>query len=190
MNYSENFIAAEELPKSAALKIVKVKDPDYGYSEDEIQDRYEFIRCYLLKDYELLLTIPKQYPGTDFFIHDCDVFEHQYSSFNTYDFQSRMRPFNKYAYAMKMILERVKDLAILHSCCSCSEDRASVQCRFEAYLDYHFRGKLICLIEQYKRTMQSDRRQWIKQKIGELNRRILDCKRIWERYAPPESWDS
>jgi len=27
----------------------------------------------------------------------------------------------------------------------------------------------------------------LKQKIGEINRRILDCERIWERYAP---WDS
>jgi hypothetical protein len=32
-------------------------------------------------------------------------------------------------------------------------------------------------------------RAQIKRKIAAISRKILQCKRIWERYAPPENWD-
>ena len=36
-----------------------------------------------------------------------------------------------------------------------------------------------------KRSTDDEKRYSLKQKIAELNRRIMDCKRIWERYSPP-----
>ena len=54
----DSWIDQEELPVRANLKAIRKNDPDYGLSQDEIMDRNEFVRCYLLQDYELLLMIP------------------------------------------------------------------------------------------------------------------------------------
>jgi hypothetical protein len=82
----DSWIVDEELPVRANLKVVKRNDPDNGLSEDEIMDRNEFIRCYLLQDLDMLMTIPKQDTEDDFFIHDCDVTDSEYSAFNTHDY--------------------------------------------------------------------------------------------------------
>ena len=183
------WIPEEELPVQPGLKVIRTRDPDYGLSEDEIQDRKEFIRCYLLRDYELLMMIPKQESDSDFFMADCSVAEEEYSAFNTHDFQKTQRPFNKYWYAMKMILERVKDLAILHSSCSDEEGRKEISTRYEALLDREFRDSVQRLAWWHSRAMDEERRLTLKDRIASLNRRLLDCKKLWERYAPPENWD-
>jgi len=185
----DTWIAEEELPVRANLKVIKRRDPDYGLSQDEIQDRNEFIRCYLLRDFGLLMMIPKQDGAVDFFIPDCDVSASEYSAFNTVDFQRTMRPFNKYGYAIKKVMERVKDLAIMHSSISSEEGRDDTYRRYEAFVNREFRNRLLSLTERYKRIEDDEKKAWLKRKIAELNRRILGCKRIWERYAPPENWD-
>jgi len=185
----DSWISDEELPVSSNLKVLRKNDPDYGLTEDEIQDRYEFIRCYLLSDFELLTMIPKQDTQDDFFIFDCDVTSPEYNAFNTHDFQRTQRPFNKYHYAMKKIMERVKDLAIMHSSISNEEGRLATYQRYEALVDREFRDRLLTLADRYKVEADEERRYWMKQKIAELSRRILECKRIWAQYAPTENWD-
>jgi len=185
----DSWIVEEELPVRANLKVIKRRDPDYGLAEDEIADRKEFIRCYLLRDFGLLMMIPKQDEAVDFFIPDCDVSESEYSAFNTHDFQRTLRPFNKYGYAIKKLMERVKDLAILHSSISSPQGRLETYRRYEAFVNREFRNRLLSLTERYKRIEDDEKKAWLKRKIAELNRRILGCKRIWERYAPPENWD-
>jgi hypothetical protein len=188
MYHIDRWIPKEELPVRAGLKVIRKNNPNYGLTEDEIQDRNEFIRCYLMKEFELLLMIPKQELEDDYFFYLLND-EDEYSAFNTVDFQRRIKPFNKFAYAIKKIMEHVKDLAILHSSCTHQENRLSVYQKYEAFVDNKFRGRLLNLIEQYKRARYEERRRFLKQKIGKLNKKILECKEIWERYAPPESWD-
>jgi hypothetical protein len=183
------WIAEEELPVRANLKVVKQSDPDYGLPEDEIQDRNEFIRCYLLSEFQSLTLIPKQDTEDDFFVPDCTVDEAEYSAFNTVDFQRTQRLINKYWYAMKIIMERVKDMAIMHSSISQEEGRKNLYRRYEALVEREFRNRLMSYAERFKTEEDDDKRVRLKQKIAELNRRILDCKRIWGRYAPPENWD-
>ena len=184
-----NRIAEDELPVAANIKVIRRSDPNYGLSEDEIQDRMEFIRCYILQDFELLMMIPKQTTKDDFFIVDFTVDDVKYSAFNTHDFQMQQRLFNKYHYAMKKIMERVKDLAIMHSCISSPEDRQDVYQKYEALVNSEFRGQLVALTKQYRWWQDEERRYQLKQRIAKLNRRILECKIIWERYAPFENWD-
>lgn len=185
----DSWIAEEELPLRANLKIIRQNDPNYGLTQDEIEDRNEFIRCHLLSDYALLMTIPKQDTEIDFFIFDCDVTSPEYSAFNTHDFQRTQRPFNKYHYAIKKIMERVKDLAIMHSSISDEDRRQATYRRYEAIVYREFRHNLLTLVEKHKYEANEEKRHWMKRKIAELNRRILECKRIWRRYAPPEIWD-
>ena len=48
----------ESQQRTLALKVIKKNDPWQGMSEEEIEDPREFIRCYINKDFELLLMIP------------------------------------------------------------------------------------------------------------------------------------
>ena len=189
MNNAENWVPEEQLPPSAGLKAICKTDPNHGLSEDEIQDRNEYIRCYLLKDFEHLMIIPKQNTEDDFFIHDCDVFSPQYSAFNTHDFQKQMRPFNMQGYVMKQIMERVKDLAIMHSCIGEPENRQLVFDRFISFMAFEFVNEVEALARRLHTDITATEQAEIRRKITSLSRKIQKCKRIWERYAPAENWD-
>ena len=186
----EERIPEDELPVRAGILIIRRSDPDYGLSEDEIADRYEFIRCYLAREYELVMMLPAETGENDFFISDLQVTDAAYSAFNTIDFQRNMKPFDKYGYAMKKIMGRVNDLAILHSAISHEEGKENTRRRFNALVELEFRERLFRYIDQFKAARTDDRKASLKQKIGEMNRRILECKRIWEQYAPRDAEDS
>lgn len=186
----ENWIAQEELPVKANLKVIRRNDPDYGFTEDEIEERNEFIRCCILSEFALLTLIPKQDADDDFFIFNWNVADPEYSAFNTHDFQRTQRPFNQYGYAIKMILERVRELAIMHSSISESEGRLETYQRYLAFVDRKFRNRLNYLVSRYKEERHTVKACEVKRKIAELNLKIQECKCIWERYAPPENWDT
>jgi hypothetical protein len=61
-----------------------------------------------------------------------------YSAFNTADFHNTMRPLNKYGYAIKKIMEHVKDLAVMHSCISQPEHIKEVYERYKKYVGRKF----------------------------------------------------
>ena len=185
----DSWILKDDIPVMANLKVIRRNDPNYGLTEDEIQDRNEFIRCYLLQEFELLTMIPKQVKENGFFLGDYGVEDSAYSAFNTMDFNRQLRPFNKYAYAMKKIMERVKDLAIMNSSINSEEGRKDTYRRYEALVDREFRSRLLGFIDRYRKAINEEKRYWMKQKIAEFNRRIMECRKIWERYAPPENWD-
>jgi len=189
MKYEESFFPDEHLPTRSGLQVIHTNDQDHGLSEDEIQDRYEFIRCYLMKDFKVLMMIPKPDYKDDFFIPDMDVTHDTYSAFNTYDFQKTLRSFDKYGYAMRKIMERIQDLAFMHSSISNPVDRADVEKRYENYLDCKFRDPLAVFIVKHNNSRSYEKRSWLKKKIAELVRRITEANRIWAQYAPPENWD-
>jgi hypothetical protein len=150
-------------------------------SEEEVEDHKEFIRCYLLKDFELILQIPIQPRENDFWTPNHPDFLE--SAFNTWDFQRTQRPFNKYAWGIRKVLEQVRDLAILHSSISQAEGRANIQKRYENLVDNEFRDRLQGLFQRYQKAWTEEQGYEIKKKIAELNRRILQCQKIWQQYA-------
>ena len=163
------------------LKVVKKNDPWQGMDDEEIEDRREFIKCYLLKDFELLFMTPSSPKEYDSWFPSHQEFME--SAFNTYDFQRMQRPFDKYGYRVRKAMEQVKDLALLHSCISQPEGRKNIQARFEALVNSEFRDPLLSLVDRYKRTFDEERRAKLRYKIAKLNQHILECKRVWERYA-------
>ena len=190
MNYKQkavygNYIPEEELPVRPGLRVIRQSSPDYGMSEDEIADRNEFIRCHLARELELLMMIlsPAKAEENDFFIPDFHVSDDGYSAFNTVDFQRTQKPFDKYGYAMKKIMERVEAIAILHSVMSREEGRENTLRRFNSLVEFEFREPLFSYVDRYKAAKTDEQRQRLKQKIGELNRRILEAKKAWERLA-------
>ena len=185
----DGWIVEEELPARANLTVIRTDDPNFGLTEDAIQERNEYIHWYMIQDFVTLMTIPKQEPDTDFFIGDYDVEDSEYSAFNTVDFQRQMQPFNKYAYAIKMKMEYVKDLAMMHSSISHEQGRENVYHKYLAFVEREFRERLHQLVDYYRQARYEERRHNLKQQIAETSRRIMECKRIWERYSPPEYWD-
>lgn len=181
----DEWLEEDDHQRKLALKIIRKNDPWYGMSEEEIEDRREFSRCYLLKDFEILLMIPVPPRDNDFWFSSHQEFME--SAFNTHDFQEKRKPFNKYAYRIRKILEQVKDLALLHSCISQPEGRANIERQYENLVNNEFRSQLLFLVDRYQKTFDEERRFELRDKIAKLNRRILQCQRIWERYAP---WDT
>ena len=53
----------------------------------------------------------------------------------------------------------------------------------QAYLKS--REKIEALTEAYQNEVSIENRARIKRKIAELSRRMLECKKVWEQYAPP-----
>ena len=78
---------------------------------------------------------------------------------------------------------------MMHSSISDPVNRAEVKQRYEAFLDVKFRDPLAVLIVQYQNEQSSIRRYRLKRKMIELNRRILEARNIWARFAPPEAWE-
>jgi hypothetical protein len=189
MKTAENWIPDEQLPPSAGLRVIYKNNPDHGLSEDEIQDRNEFIRCYLFKDFELLMIIPKQDTTDDSFITDCGILDAEYCAFNTHDFQKQMRPFNMEGYKMKKIMERVKDMAIMHSCASEPKNQQLVFERFISFMDFEFVNQVEELAKQLHTDISYTEQLKIRREIDAFSRKIGKCKKVWERYAPAENWD-
>lgn len=179
-------IAADDLPAPTCLKVIRKSDPNYGLSEDEIHDRQEFIHCYMLQDFELLMMIPKQAHDNEFFMYDCTVEEREYSAFNTHDFQRSQRPFNKYAYAMKKTLERVKELADMHSCISRPEDREWMFDRFKSFMAFKFIDRVEELAHELHTNISKATQAQIKRKIVKIGRSVRQCNTIWDQHASPE----
>ena len=179
-----NWIDENELPVRADLQVVKINDPDYTMTQDEIEDRNEYIRCYILSGFEALLTIPVNKYESDFFIENWEE-----SAFNTEDYY-RMYPntgFNRYSFRIKKILQEVEHLAILYSCISDNQGRQRTFNRYKTLVDKEFRNKALFLIGKYRITNDSEERLALREKISELNKRILQCKKIWEQYAPRDT---
>jgi hypothetical protein len=171
----------EDAIHEAGLVVIRKNSPWHGMSEEEIEDRREFIRCYINKDFEVILQIPVEPVHKDFWFSSHQEFME--SAFNTNDFQKTRKPFDKYGYRVRKILERVKELALLHSCISQPEGRANIRRRYENLVDYEFRSQLLFLVGRHQRTFDEERRLELRHKIAKLNRRIFECEKVWERYA-------
>jgi hypothetical protein len=179
MESTNEWIDDECLPVKASLRVVR-SSRDYGLSVEEVSDRDEFIRCHLLREHELLMMIPAEEPADGFFVEDF-----RESAFNTHDFQRQKRQFDRQAYAVRKVLEHLREVALMHSCISSADCRANVQRRFDAIVEDEFQSRLLRLVELHSRARDESRRRELKRQIGRVNRNILECRHIWESVALP-----
>ena len=177
----DQWIVEEQIQRIRIPRVIRKNDPWSGMSEEEIEDIKEYIRCYLNRDFEILLQMPIASQESDFWFSSYQEFLE--SPFNTHDYQRDRRPFDRYGYRIRKVLERVKDLAILYSCLGSEEGREDTLRRFQNLLDREFRMQLLSLVERYKNAVDEEKKLVTKGKIRELNRRILTCRAIWEQYA-------
>lgn len=180
---ADSWIDKEELPVSPALKVERKSDPWYGYTEEEVEDCMEFIRCYMRKGFEVLLEIPIEPVEKDFWFESYEDFME--NAFNTHDFQKTQKPFNKYGYRIKKILERVEDLAIMHSCISSADGRENVHRRYQILVEAEFREPALGLVERFRNCADPEKRLQLKKKIARYNMMILKCNEVWRAKSPP-----
>lgn len=177
----DSWIAQEEIPRRANLKVIKSFDPYEGMDLDEIEAYLEFRGWYMAKDHTVLLSIPKPFVEKNFWPEPDDAVSFAYGSV---DFQRLRGDFDKYAYRIQKILERVKDLAQTYSCISHDEGKNNIQARYEALLYREFRDKVIALAQAYQtKRLSIDGYDALKAKIKKLNCHIAACNKVWEQNA-------
>ena len=176
------WVDEESLAASPVLKVLRKNDPWSGMDDEEIEDCKEFIRCYLRTEFEVVLQIPVQPVENDFWSSNHEDFAE--SAFNTYDFQKMQKPFDKYSYRMKKLLEAVRDLAIMHSCISSPERRENVYRRYESLVQAEFREPVLLLVERFGKCADPEQRLKLKKRIARHNRMILKCGEVWDALSP------
>ena len=179
----DSWIDSDELPVSPGLKVERRNDPWFGYTDDEIEKCKEFIGWYLRQEFEPLLEIPAGPVEKDFWFESYE--EYLESAFNTYDFQRNQRPFDKYGYRVKKVLEKVEDLAILHSCISSAQGRENIYRRYQSLVEVEFREPVLGLVGRFANCAYPERRLELKKRIGRYNLMILRCNEVWRALSPP-----
>jgi len=178
----DSWISDDEMPVSAALKVIQVSDPDYGLAQDEITDRDEFIRLALISDFEPVLRLPRKEPENDSCMIDY-IGDTAIEMFFNIHVVVDSWLFRQYSFGIRRIMERVRDLALMHSAISSAEGKLNTRKRFEQLVASEFTERILRLVSYHSRTT-GDNRYELKRKIGELNRRVLEARIIWERNAP------
>lgn len=185
----DQWIVEEDLPPKATLKPINKLDGLYPENEEERQAYWDFIHWAINKEHAVLLYIPKQQNENeqDFWQLDLDESGTDVSAFNTADFK-RMHPhsFNKYAYRLKKIYEKVQNLALLHSCITTKEGKTNIHRRFTCLVENEFKDKAMILLQTYKKYPQLINKEEVHKKIVELNRQIRKCNQIWKQNAYEE----
>ena len=179
-----SWILEEDLPPRANLKPVSRFDGLYPQDQEECEAYWDFIKWVMTREHAVLLSISKPLNEQDFWQVDLDEFGNDTSAFNTMDFQRvHNYEFNKYAYKLKKIYERVQDLALLYSCISHEAGKKNILQRFVNLVEKEFRDRAVFLVEAYKKyAVWTDREKLLKE-IADLNGRIRKCKEIWYKYA-------
>jgi hypothetical protein len=174
------WIDEQDLPLRPGLKPIRQFSCLYFDNEEEQQAYWDFVHWFMTQDYALLLSLPKQPQHSDFWAFEGDdSISFHYESI---DYQ-RAHPFDKYAYRLRKIYERVEDLALLHSCICQKEGKENIAKRFKKLVDDEFRNKARMLLENYRKYPQLMNKQKLFGRISELNGRILKCKCIWQKHA-------
>jgi hypothetical protein len=178
-NVVDCWIDKQDLPSRPGLKPIRQFSCLDFDNEEEQQAYWDFVHWFMSQDYALLLSIPKPLK------QDFCTFEHDDSisfPYSSVDYQ-RAHPFDKYAYRLRKIYERVDDLALLHSCICHEEGKTNIAKRFQKLVNDEFRNRARMLLETYSKFPHLINKKKLFARISELNSRILRCKRIWQKRA-------
>ena len=184
----DRWILEEDIPSRAGFKIERTAaryfNPCENMEGEEADAYWEFIYATMMKEHQILLSIPLPEPEYDFWPFEFDEDGHNVSVFNTIDFyRSHPANFDKYHYRLKKIYEKVKDLAITYSCISDEEGRKNIRQRFIDLVEKEFRAEGMMLVETYNKYPQWVYKHKLFGRVEEIIRKIRKCKKIWKKYA-------
>jgi hypothetical protein len=177
----DKWIAEEDLPAGSGLRPVRLFDELRIFDREEAEAYWDFIGWFLGRDYALLECVPVGGTGKFFVSDDSDcAISH---AFGSADYLDSVPEFNKYAYRLRKVFERVKVLAITHSCAFGDDGKQRVFGKYKALVEAEFRDEAVRLAEGLKcnhRFMDKDKAE---ARIRELNKRIRQCRKVWEKHC-------
>ena len=183
----DQWIDEEDMPTGAYLKVDRTApryfSPTNDMEDDEAQAYWEFIQTTMNSDHQILLSVPAPEPEYNFWPIQLDENDQNVSAFNTHDFASTQRPLNLYHYRVRKVYEKVRDLAITHSCVSSDQAKKDIWHRYKNLVEKEFRDKGVMLLNSYKKYPLWVDKHRTMERIKELNSRIRKCKKIWRDYA-------
>jgi len=195
------WIDEEELPSRASFRPERsaneaykgIVDPDTGecllepMDVDEIEAYREHLHWFMTRDYHLIMSLPAQEEDS----FNCFRVPYEPDGDLTLSFPfgsgdyARLHPdnFNKQAYRIKKIYERVKDLATTHAAISDKAGKESIMERYISLVEKEFRDQAIMYREAYMQNPQWVDKQECFRRIRQLNTHIRTCKEIWQKHS-------
>ena len=107
------------------------------------------------------------------------------SAYSTMDFLRTLEhfEFDKYKYFTDKVAERVKDLAIMHSCISDEKRKEQIKQRFISMVNIKYRDYALKLMAMIRNTGDESKKSELMEKMQERNRQIRRLRSIWKKYA-------
>ncbi|MDZ7760056.1 MAG: hypothetical protein U5L00_07365 [Desulfovermiculus sp.] len=177
------WIDEEELPSRPGLKVLRSSashfDPCEGMDEDDREAYWEFISWFISREHLALLSLPVPVAVGFTPIEPNDAISFPFGSM---DFE-RKSSFKAYSWRLKMIFDRVKDLAETHSCISQEQGKRNIFRRYQELVEREFRDKALQLLETYTKYPQWTDKDKVFKRIQEYNAHIGKCKAIWRDFA-------
>jgi len=177
----EAWIEEEEMPVSSALKPLRKFDGLYPDDPEESDAYWDFIHWSMTREHTVLMQVPMKEGQVGF----CPIETDDATSFafGSADYQARLPKFDRYQYRVKKVYERVKDLAITHSCISNEDGRINTHNKYRSLVENEFQDQARLLYDTFKKYPQWVNKQKLLERLAELNSKIRKCKRIWKEYA-------
>lgn len=182
----DSWIDEEELPVNHRLRVIRKFDDVYpeDWDEDEFEAYWEFIAKGLAKEYEPLLALPKPKKERESWPFQIVESDENSNAFASIDFKRRYPyRFNKEAYILKKIYERVKDLAETYSCISRREGKKNTYEKFKALVKNEFQNWAVWIKKALPKTKDPETRKDLRCKLFKLSCRIQQCNKIWREHA-------
>lgn len=181
----DRWIVEEEYPSSTHLKVERTSaryfNPCKDMEDEEATAYWAFVYGPVFQELSILFSLPKT-EEPDFWKVQLDELGNNVSAFNTHDYE-KLYPFNKHQWKLNRVYDRVKDLAITHSCASDEEGRKNIHQRYINLVNSKFRNEGIIILEHYRKYKVWMNKDRVISRIEELNSRIRTCKKIWKQYA-------
>lgn len=200
----DSWIREVDLPSRANMKPLKtqntaylgIADPATGewilepMDEDEIEAYKVHQHWFMTKDYHLIMALPDTRSDTWFPPNESDAENSLTFAFTSADY-ARLHPdnFDKQAYRIKKIYEKVKDLADTHAAISDNAGKQNTHERYISLVEKEFRDKAIMLRESYMQNPQWVDKQECFRRIHSLNAYIRKCKEIWKKHSEDGEYD-
>ena len=165
-----------------AVQPVRMNDPWNSYTEDEKDEAMEFIAWYIRSEHEPILRL-SQPAKTDAWFDWNDP----ESAFNTHDFEAVHGKFeiDKWRYKVSLIMEQIKELAIMHSCLTTEEGRSNTCARARAIVEDEFLIPALDHLKLSHRTDDREMRGYQRRKHREFMSLVEKAAKVWEAHSAP-----
>jgi hypothetical protein len=177
-------VSEEDLPRRPGLRAIRKFDGLYPEDEDERRAYWDFIGWFMRRDWALLECVPVKkkdgwFPPFQIEEVGTELFN-DVSHFNTMDFEglSGFR-FDFVYWRHRMVLDRIRDLAITYSVLSDVGGKDRTFRRFRRLVEGEYRDEAVMVAEHLRRHGVWLNRARAVARIEILNRKIRDCKRVW-----------